>query len=251
MVVGRRCSMLATQLLGLLGRGRPPAPRAVRLLRGDIALSRAEAIAVSANPSLEGTRRANHWAFAGRANADGAVRAAGGEALAAAAARLAAAHAPVQPGTALVSPAGGSLHARWVVHCVAPDATALRGAPAGERVAALQRAYAAAIGAAAAAGATSLALPAMGAGIAGFDPTEAGAAAFGAARAWLECGADGTRRGAAGAARAQRLRTVEYVVWSDHVWACWPACAARELGAADARVAEKMPLVASQWTATG
>ena len=68
----------------------PAGPRVVRLLRGDIASHQAEAIAVSANPHLEGTLRSNFWRFSGRTNADGAVRLAGGRSLAAATAKVSA-----------------------------------------------------------------------------------------------------------------------------------------------------------------
>ena len=66
----------------------PAGPRVVRLLRGDIASYQAEAIAVSANPHLEGTLRSNYWRFSGRSNADGAVRLAGGRSLADATAKV-------------------------------------------------------------------------------------------------------------------------------------------------------------------
>ena len=107
---------LATLLFGA------PAPRTVRLLRGDIAQSRCAAIAVSANPLLEGVARSTHWRFAGRSNADGAVRAAGGASLAAAISQMRESEAVLEPGMAAVSRAGRSLGARWVVHAVAPDA---------------------------------------------------------------------------------------------------------------------------------
>ena len=70
----------------------PAGPRVVRLLRGDIARSEADAIAVSANPNLEGTLRSNYWRFSGRRNADGAVRVAGGRSLADATAKVSASH---------------------------------------------------------------------------------------------------------------------------------------------------------------
>ena len=76
----------------------PPAgPRVVRLLRGDIARCEADAIAVSANPYLEGTVRSNYWRFSGRRNADGAVRLAGGRSLADATAKVSARHPNLGP----------------------------------------------------------------------------------------------------------------------------------------------------------
>jgi O-acetyl-ADP-ribose deacetylase (regulator of RNase III) len=75
----------------------PAGPRVVRLMRGDIARCEAEAIAVSANPYLEGTLRSNYWRFSGRRNADGAVRLAGGRSLADATARVSARHPNLRP----------------------------------------------------------------------------------------------------------------------------------------------------------
>ena len=65
--------------------------------RGDIARCDAEAIAVSANPHLEGTLRSNYWRFSGRSNADGAVRLAGGRSLADATAKVSARHPNLGP----------------------------------------------------------------------------------------------------------------------------------------------------------
>ena len=94
-------------------------PRTIRLLRGDISLCGAEAIATSTNPRLEGTRQSSFWRFSGRKNADGAIRSAGGPELARATFRLAASAAPLAPGSAVATAAGGQLKAQWVIHCVA------------------------------------------------------------------------------------------------------------------------------------
>ena len=101
------------------------ASRTVRLLRGDIAHSDTDAIAVSSNPFLMGTLRSNFARFSGRTNADGAVRALGGASLLAATSRLrgSSGRLPLSPGSAVVSEAGSELRARWVVHCVAPDSS--------------------------------------------------------------------------------------------------------------------------------
>lgn len=236
MRVGLR-ARLATLLFGA------PAPRTVRLLRGDIAQSRCDAIAVSANPGLEGVSRSNHWRFSGRKNADGAVRAAGGASLAAATAQIRES-AVLEPGTAAVSRAGRSLRARWVVHCVAPDAIArspeqheafLRD-PAGYEMAlnlTLQATFASALAAASAAGARSLAVPAIGCGVKGFDREHAGAAAFRAAAAWLRSGSTDAAESCS-SVQDDPLRQLDVVVWSDAVWASWPACAEAELGPPDA-----------------
>ena len=214
------------------------APQCVRLLRGDLAQSDADALAVSANPALEGIARSNHWRFNGRKNADGAVRTAGGRSLAAATASLQRRVGALQPSSAAVSDAGRSLRARWIVHCVAPDAvsrteaeqTAFLNDPASyERAldARLEATYAAAISAASSAGARSLALPAIGCGVKSFPRERAGSAAFRAAAAWLH------------GPPSDRLRRVDFVVFADAVWAAWPACARDALGppaeACDAR----------------
>lgn len=64
----------------------------------DIAQSRCDAIAVSANPLLEGVSRSTHCRFAGRSNADGAVRAAGGASLAAVHSQMRESEAVLEPG---------------------------------------------------------------------------------------------------------------------------------------------------------
>ena len=194
---------------------------------------------MSANPYLEGVSRASHWRFAGRLNADGAVREAGGRTLERAAARLSAAIGrPLKVGTAVASDAGRSLQARWVVHCIAPDALVppedaytapgmyhMDCAAYEEHAAALlQRTIAAAIATASATGARSLALPAIGCGIRGFDPESAGAAAFSAAAQWLRDG---------NTTSSSRLRRIDFVVYSDAVWARWPAAAEYYLGSPD------------------
>lgn len=187
--------------------------RSIRLVRGDLAQWQADALAVSANPYLEGTSRASHWRFAGRLNADGSVRQAGGAALASSSSEAAArAGVPLAPGRAITSRAGGVLKADWVVHVVAPDA--LLEQPPG-RSALLRQTYDAALDAAAAKGCRSLALPAIGCGIRGFPPEEAAKAAFDAAAAWLTF-QDGDRRHG-------QLSRVDFVVYSDfvaHHW--WP-----------------------------
>lgn len=240
----------------------PAGPRVIRLLRGDIARCEADAIAVSANPNLEGTLRSNYWRFAGRRNADGAVRLAGGRSLADETAKVSAHHPnpghPGHPGhraadaliphspwpqlrrsvgelapeSAIVGRAGRSLRARWVVHCVAPDAVART---ADEHAAylleptsyerglsqRLQATYTAAISAATKAGASSLAVPALGCGIRGFARDQAAAAAFRAAAAWLQTDS------------ITQLRRLDFVILADDVWAEWPRHAHAELGPPD------------------
>ena len=213
----------------------PSPPRVVRLLRGDVSTSTCDAIAVSANPYLEGTARKSHWRFAGRRNADGAVRAAGGRSLDAAVAktlREIGDSLPLAPGSAVASRAGRSLDAKWVVHCVAPDALVAEAGDS-EVDAALQATFAAALTTATTLGARSLALPAMGCGVRGFPRERAGAAALRAAGAWL--------RAPSFATEAPRLHRVDLVVFADDVWAAWPKCAHAELGPPTAVVDAEEP----------
>ena len=200
----------------------------------------AEAIAVSANPLLEGTARSSHWRFAGRKNADGAVRAAGGQSLAYNSARLRDTVGPLEIGSAETTRAGGSLRARWVVHCVAPDAIArseaehavyLRNPQAfsGELDLRLESTFDAAIDAATSLRARSLALPAIGCGIRAFPQERAGACAFRAAARWLRLDPP----------CADRLQRVDFVIFSDAVWNAWPTCAMEALGEPTSRHASK------------
>jgi O-acetyl-ADP-ribose deacetylase (regulator of RNase III) len=202
---------------------------------GDIALAEADALGVSANPQLEGTARSNHWRFAGKRNADGAVRAAGGPSLAAAVDRLRTSLCEeLTPGMAVASSAGGSLRARWVVHCVAPDALSrspeqhaafVEDPQAHERALSriLEATFSAAIATATSVGAVSLALPALGCGVRGFDVDVAGDAAFRAASTWLRCTSPSSP--------SDRLQRLDFlIVANGAVWTRWPACARRQLG---------------------
>ena len=196
--------------------------RVVRLARGRLANWDAEALAVSAGPYLEGMSRASLWRK-GRLNADD-VHTAGGQSLASAATQLSASIGrPLEFGTAVASDAGCALTARWVVHCVAPDARMAHH----EAGAVLQRTFSAAFATASAIGARSLALPAIGSdGMQGFAPGTSGEAAFCAAAEWL-------RDGSCGTSALSRLRRIDLVVDSDVVWASWHALAEHHLGLPD------------------
>ena len=94
--------------------------------RCDIAAVRGrDAIATPANIALVGNRNPRFWRFAGKQNADGALRAAGGRALDDACQQLPiveGAHTRCRPGCAVVtSGAFGALHAGLVVHAVPPN----------------------------------------------------------------------------------------------------------------------------------
>ena len=155
------------------------ARRQVRLMRGDVSLWKADCLVVSANPYCEGIARSSYWRFNGRKNADGAVHREAGASLVAHAHRLMSSHGPLQPGQAAVTRAVGALQAKWVIHCVAPEANA-QGAQDD-----LRRTFEAAIAAAVAVDARSLALPAIGCGVKGFQPEQAGDVAFSVISKWL------------------------------------------------------------------
>tara|TARA_B110001452_G_scaffold146705_1_gene121968 strand:- start:224 stop:952 length:729 start_codon:yes stop_codon:yes gene_type:complete len=164
--------------------------------RCDVATVRGcDALATSANVALVGNQNPNFWRFAGRRNADGAVRAAGGAALHAACASL-----PVVEGrytrcrtggAVATSGAFGSLHAGLVVHAVPPNGAfgygqqrwfgsrgtdvwngvddspdvPSRAQPGGAAKEQLRSTFAAVLAAAEAHGARSVCMPAFGCGV--------------------------------------------------------------------------------------
>ena len=222
----------------------------VILRRGRIEAQRSAAIVTSANDALAGNDQPTYWRFEARQNVDGAVRCAGGSELAAACAAL----DPVSDasavrrdvarwpggckrgpskvvrcptGTAVATKAFGRLEADVVVHAVAPDVELTfgryRGRPYGDTgddrdrlpEELLRDAYSAALGAAASAGAASVACPALGAGVKGWNA--AVSASFG-----LEAAA----RAAGGA-----LDEVAFVAGTDAAaWAAWTRVARALLG---------------------
>lgn len=88
-------------------------------------------------------------------------------------------HGPVGPGEAAVTSAG-AMPARWVVHVVGP-----RYRDGEDNAALLREAVTAALSAAAAQGARSVALPAISAGIFGYPPDEAVSVIVAAVAAWV------------------------------------------------------------------
>lgn len=210
--------------------------RTLHIFKGDISRCNADALVSSANPMMEGTRKASHWRFAGRANADAAIRAAGGQALARAVARYAASAAPLEIASAHVTKAGGSLSTRWVIHCVAPSAVDYEESRGREL---LKGTYAAALRCASDAGARSVALPAIGTGIAGFSSEAAADCAFAAVRAWLEHGGYGT----SGQERPSSVRRVDLVLFADNVYDCWATRAIHELGEPDNTYYSEVPVL--------
>jgi O-acetyl-ADP-ribose deacetylase (regulator of RNase III) len=124
----------------------------IEIWNGDICDLEVDAIVTPANGSL--------WMSTGVA---GAIKRAGGDAIELAAIR----QGPVEPGGAVVTPAG-TLAARWVIHAVSLDRDRRTSAEA------LERAVRSAMARAREIGATSVALPALGSGVGGF-PLEEGA----------------------------------------------------------------------------
>ncbi|KAG8467571.1 hypothetical protein KFE25_006623 [Diacronema lutheri] len=140
---------------------------AVRIVHGCIARRRAEAIVTSANAHLAGEANPMHWQFAGRSSADGAIRAAAGPTLADAVQRISG--LPLAPCAAVVTCAG-ALAADLVVHVLAPDRFygARSASDDGSPARLLRACYASAVVAAEAAGARSIAMPAIGCGVRGW-----------------------------------------------------------------------------------
>lgn len=116
----------------------------LRLCRGDLTSWQACAVAVSSNITLAGNNNPAYWRFAGRDGTNGAVHAAAGPELLAAvralpAFELPAADAPrasgvgrerlrtrCAVGSAVATPAFGSLRCEHVIHAVCPDGLYVR-----------------------------------------------------------------------------------------------------------------------------
>jgi O-acetyl-ADP-ribose deacetylase (regulator of RNase III) len=217
----------------------------VRLLaRADLALTRcADAIATSANAGLVGNANPRFWRFEGRANVDGAIHREAGPALQEACDALATVDGDATrcaPGCAVVTPAF-RLHTGLVIHAVAPDGAYAVGLqhwwgrrrwsggdasravhlaearPAGEADALLARTYAAILHAADAHGTRSVALPAIGCGVLGFQQRRA---------ARLALGAFAAHRGSGGGS----LERVDVALHSEDAVQAWVDAATTALG---------------------
>lgn len=141
--------------------------RTLALARGDITTLAVDAIVNAANSAL-----------AGGGGVDGAIHRAGGPAIMEELRRRYPGGTPT--GSAVITPAG-DLQARWVIHAVGP---VWRGGDHGE-AALLASAYASALELAAEAGARTVALPAISAGIYGYPLPEAARIALETARGHL------------------------------------------------------------------
>ncbi|GAA1747979.1 O-acetyl-ADP-ribose deacetylase [Agromyces humatus] len=142
----------------------------IELITGDITGERVDAIVNAANSSL-----------LGGGGVDGAIHRAGGPSILAECRELRATTLPdgLSVGDAVATGAG-RLHARWVVHTVGPVWPG-PGAEAEARRELLRAAYRNSLGLAARLGATSIALPAVSAGIYGWPADDAATLALAAA----------------------------------------------------------------------
>jgi putative ATPase len=141
----------------------------LRLVQGDLTEQDVDAIVNAANEQLQ------H----GGGLAAAIVRA-GGQVVQQESTAWVRRHGPLEPGRAAVTGAGG-LPARWIVHVAGP-----RYLPGRDNESLLQTAVRTALTAATDAGASSVAMPAISAGIFGYPRPEATRAIVDACREWLE-----------------------------------------------------------------
>ncbi|MBO3094657.1 O-acetyl-ADP-ribose deacetylase [Cellulomonas dongxiuzhuiae] len=144
---------------------------AITTVLGDITRQEVDVVVNAANSSL-----------LGGGGVDGAIHAAAGPRLLAACRELRRSALPdgLPVGHAVATPAF-DLPARWVVHTVGPNRHR------GERdPALLASCFTASLDVSDGLGATSIALPAVGAGVYGWDAAQVAEVAVGAARSWLD-----------------------------------------------------------------
>ena len=211
----------------------------IALRRGRLERQRASALITSANDSLVGNLQPDYWRFEGGINVDGALRAAAGPDLTDACLALPALDTEGKrdlvrwtravkvhesavvrcPTGSAVKTTAGSLEADFIVHAVAPDVELTFGRYQGKKGAPedlLRSAYRSSFKAAA--DLETVACPALGAGVKGWDP--AVTAAFG-----LEA--------AASAALANEApRSIEFVL-GDDTFAAWSCVFETLLGPGD------------------
>ncbi|QAY64045.1 O-acetyl-ADP-ribose deacetylase [Xylanimonas allomyrinae] len=157
--------------------------------RGDITRVGADAVVNAANTTL-----------LGGGGVDGAIHAAAGPGLLAACRELRRSTLPggLPVGEAVATP-GFDLPARWVIHTVGPNRHAGETDPS-----LLASCFTRSLDVAAALGARSVAFPAVGAGVYGWSPDDAAAAAVGAVRSWS-------------AAHPEPVDAVRFVLFSDRL----------------------------------
>jgi O-acetyl-ADP-ribose deacetylase (regulator of RNase III) len=142
----------------------------IEAVAGDITVQEVDAVVNAANSSL-----------LGGGGVDGAIHAAAGPALLAECRELRRTTLPagLPPGEAVVTGAG-RLPARWVVHTVGPDRHVGQTDPA-----VLASCFTRSLDEAAAVGARTVAVPAVSAGVYGWDADEVADVAVAAVRAWV------------------------------------------------------------------
>jgi O-acetyl-ADP-ribose deacetylase (regulator of RNase III) len=134
----------------------------IEVVHGDICAVEVDAVVAAANEQLRGG-----------GGVDGAIHAAAGPELLEACRPL----APCPAGSAVVTPAFGMRHARWVIHAVGPVHRGPGDAPV------LASAYASALARADEVGAGSVAFPAISTGVYGYPADEAARISVDAIRA--------------------------------------------------------------------
>ncbi len=149
----------------------------IEIVRGDITEERVDAVVNAANSTL-----------LGGGGVDGAIHRRGGPAVLAACRELRATRYPDGlPTGRSVATTAGSLPARWVIHTVGPVWSAQE-----DRSALLESCYRTSLGVAAEIGATSVAFPAVSAGIYGWPMDDAARIAVGTVAAAGSTGAAGS-----------------------------------------------------------
>jgi O-acetyl-ADP-ribose deacetylase (regulator of RNase III) len=143
----------------------------IEAIRGDLTLERVDAIVNAANSSL-----------LGGGGVDGAIHAAAGPALLAECRGLRRTTLPDGlPTGQAVATGAGNLPARWVIHTVGPDRHRGQTDPA-----LLASCFTRSLDVAAALGASSVAFPAVSAGVYGWAVDDVAQIAVGAVRSWAE-----------------------------------------------------------------
>ncbi len=174
----------------------------VEAVEGDITRQRVDAIVNAANSSL-----------LGGGGVDGAIHAAAGPALLAECREVRETLYPHGlPTGEAVPTAAGLLRARWVVHTVGPDARAGETDPA-----LLASCFTRSLDVAAELGAESVALPAVSAGVFGWDADEVAQIAVVAVRDWVERRAGASETPVAPVAPVASVTLVRFVLFSPEV----------------------------------
>lgn len=164
----------------------------VRFLRKCITEAKAGAIVTPSNHLLSNNAKNKYWRFTGRKNVNGAVHTAGGEELLKLTQEIPVINDVRCPeNTAISTPSTGSLVANtdYVIHVVAPQTLCPPMDPS-----VLKPAYAATLAKAKDLGVTSVAVPAIGCGVQGWNKQVAFDAALGSVEELVKSGEDPLKR---------------------------------------------------------